>query len=131
MSNKSGDPMGVFLSRSQANRKQGDPLSLMYIVSPHISGIFYSFPRSTAVLLNLNTNLRDDKKFKCHQRFFFFYPTIPLSANQTGGQSFKFISNINVMYFKLAWNGGGGGSIGDLQLIRSRSFTVRSRSDLL
>jgi hypothetical protein len=68
---KSEDPSWVhFLPGLPANGKQRNPLGLLPTMSPHISAIFFLFPRSMADLLNLNTIRRHDKKLKSHQRFF-------------------------------------------------------------
>ncbi len=61
--NKSRDPMGKFSQGSPANRKQEDLLACSpACLHIHISGIFYLFHQSIAVLLNLIKDRRFNRK---------------------------------------------------------------------
>jgi hypothetical protein len=78
--------MGAFPSRSPANRKQGNPISLMPTVSPHITDIFCLLPRSTEVFIKLRYDLETKLK-KSNQHLFSFFALsnyTTFSQTQTG-----------------------------------------------
>jgi hypothetical protein len=71
--------MGTFPSRSPANRKQGNPLSLMVTVSQHISGSFCLLGHRVSTyfgFIKLKYDLEPSSVF----HLFLLLPTIQLSA---------------------------------------------------
>jgi hypothetical protein len=73
--NESGDPTGTFPTGSLANRIQDAPLGLLSSMSVQISGIFYQFPQSMAVL-SFNQKGKNLKP-SAVLLLFFSFPTIP------------------------------------------------------
>ncbi len=78
-------PRGEEQSAKKAIWKLVDRFGLLPAVLPHWSGIFWPFPRNTAVLLNLIKNLKQQKILKSNRGFspndYGIYPKVPLFIN--------------------------------------------------